>query len=77
MNPELIRYARNHRYQRAEGFCERLIEAGEHLDSGDRDLIARETIELAEAAGISYEDAQSAIVNFALEKYLPKIAETV
>jgi hypothetical protein len=79
MNPELIRYARRHRYEIAEGFCDEepdrpvgnAIEAGfEKLSLKHQELFNKQAAELAKVAGIPFIEAWSALLNWILKKHL-------
>ena len=72
MNTELIRFAREHRYKIAEGFCLEGREAVEWQDVVNsalakfpalREKLEAEAEELANAAGITIEEAESALLN--------------
>lgn len=58
---ELIAFARKHRYERAEGFVGEpiTVEPPEEI----MEWLEKDAKALAELAGISYEDAESALIN--------------
>lgn len=69
LNPELIRYARKHSYQDAEGFNTAEIEFNlADLSADCSDFFASQVIELAETARISYEAAQGALLSWIIEQ---------
>jgi hypothetical protein len=69
LNPELIRYARKHAYQDAEGFNTAEIEFNlADLPAPCLDFFAREVIDLAETARISYEVAEGALLAWIIEQ---------
>ncbi len=79
MNPELIRYARRHRYEIAEGFCDEGEEASEwqaamesvyeNLPLDQQELFDNEAEELSARAGIPLDEAQSALVNWIVKQF--------
>jgi hypothetical protein len=69
LNPELIRYSRKHAYQDAEGFNTAEIEFNlADLPAHYSDFFARQVIDLAEIACISYETAQGALLCWMIEQ---------
>jgi len=71
MKAELIRYARRYAYQDVEGFNSSCVEFDpEKLEPKNFLAFVRAVIELAEAAGISYEVAQGAFISWLIEAKL-------
>ncbi|MEI9961781.1 MAG: hypothetical protein WDM76_11790 [Limisphaerales bacterium] len=82
MNPELIRFARKHRYEIAEGFCaegkeaeelqNEVSESLEKLLPNQQEFLDDLAEELSVHAGISLDEAESALANWILLLYLQK-----
>jgi hypothetical protein len=86
VNAELIRYARKHHYEIAEGFCddrpendgqtgEISAEVESALESypAARAMLEQQAEELAEAAQVPLEVAESAIMNLIISGQLKKM----
>jgi hypothetical protein len=73
MNTEIIRFARAHRYALAEGFCDQHNdkEFKTALDNLPEDCKSHLDIwaaELSKAAGVTFDEAYSAYVNWLFKK---------
>jgi hypothetical protein len=70
--PELIRFARTHNYEQAEGFADEPWPMPDLPDEFDLRL-REDAVQLADAAGVTEEVAFSAITNWALKMYLDRL----
>jgi hypothetical protein len=70
---ELIAYAKSIRYQRLEGFFDEADQITVNMEAKVADAYDKHVEWLAEAAGVSLEDAAAAFFNYTLLKHAKKV----
>ena len=82
ITPELIRYARRHAYEWAEGFCNEgpkteienaVASAIDDLSPEAFEYITQRAEELSVASGTRVEVAESALINWLLKQHLDRL----